>query len=236
MLTQAARDLVEFVGYPSVSAQPRHAADVAAAAHWLAARLRRAGLTARLLPTRRHPLVLAAWRGAPARPAVLVYGHYDVQPVDPLPAWRSAPFTAEVRGDRLYGRGASDDGQLLCHVLTVERLLRRRGRLPVNMVCLFDGEEEIGSPSLPGVLDRYRADLAADLAVCSDTRMLAPLRPALTYSLRGSLVMELAVRGPATDLHSGTYGGAVHNPLQALCELVASAARRRRPRARTGLL
>ncbi len=222
-LARPLRELAEFVGFPSVSAQPRHAADVAATAGWLGARLRAAGLEASVIPTPRHPVVLAAWRGAPDRPTVLVYGHYDVQPVDPVRAWRSAPFTAQVRGDRLYGRGASDDkGQLLCHVLALERLLRERGRLPVNVVCLFEGEEEIGSPSLPDVLDRHRAALAADVAVCSDTRMLGPGIPALTYALRGTVVAELTVSGPATDVHSGTYGGAVHNPLQVLCELVAS--------------
>jgi len=218
------RDLAEFVGIASVSASARHAADVAVAAHWLAARLRRAGLpSVSVVATPRHPVVLAAWRRAPGRPTVLVYGHYDVQPVDPAVAWRSPPFATVVRGDRIYGRGTSDDkGQLLCHVLAIERLLRERGRLPVNVVCLFEGEEEIGSPNLSDLLDRYRDKLAADVAVCSDTRMLAPCRPALTYSLRGSIGLELAVYGPATDLHSGTYGGAVHNPLQALCELIAS--------------
>jgi acetylornithine deacetylase/succinyl-diaminopimelate desuccinylase-like protein len=154
---------------------------------------------------------------------VLIYGHYDVQPADQAEAWRSPPFVAEVRGDRLYGRGASDDkGQLLCHVEAIERLLRIRGRLPVNVVCLFEGEEEIGSPNLGGVVTRSRSVLDADVVVASDTRMIGPGRPALTYALRGSLAMEVEISGPAADLHSGVYGGAVHNPLQALCELVSS--------------
>jgi acetylornithine deacetylase/succinyl-diaminopimelate desuccinylase-like protein len=146
----ALQDLQAFVRIPSVSAQARHDRDVRAAADWLATRLRRAGLPqVSVVRTARHPLVLAAWRDAPGRPTVLVYGHYDVQPVDPLGEWRSPPFAAEVRGPELFGRGASDDkGQLLCHVEAIEALLRSRGRLPVNVICLFEGEEEIGSPSL----------------------------------------------------------------------------------------
>jgi acetylornithine deacetylase/succinyl-diaminopimelate desuccinylase-like protein len=220
----ALEDLQAFVRIPSVSAQARHERDVRAAADWLAARLRRAGLPqVTVVRTARHPLVLAAWREAPGRPTVLVYGHYDVQPVDPLGEWRSPPFAAEVRGPELFGRGASDDkGQLLCHVEAIEALLRSRGRLPVNVVCLFEGEEEIGSPNLRAFLQRHQRHLTPDVAVASDTRMLGPDRPALTYALRGSLALELEVRGADADLHSGTFGGAVHNPLQALCELIAS--------------
>jgi acetylornithine deacetylase/succinyl-diaminopimelate desuccinylase-like protein len=222
--TGALQDLQAFVRIPSVSAQARHDRDVRAAADWLATRLRRAGLPqVSVVRTARHPLVLAAWREAPGRPTVLVYGHYDVQPVDPLGEWRSPPFAADVRGPELFGRGASDDkGQLLCHVEAIEALLRTRGRLPVNVICLFEGEEEIGSPSLRAFLHRNQRHLTPDVAVASDTRMLGPDRPALTYALRGSLALELEIRGAGADLHSGTFGGAVHNPLQALCELVAS--------------
>ena len=216
------RDLAQFVAIPSVSAQPRHAPDVRAAAHWLTARLRGAGLTATTVRTGGHPVVLATWHGAPQAPTVLIYGHYDVQPPGLARRWSTPPFTPVRRGDRLHARGASDDkGQLLCHVAALRALLRRHGRLPVNVTCLFEGEEEIASPSLPALLDRYAPHLAADVLLVSDTAMPAPGRPAIVRSLRGSATLDLRVTGPATNLHSGTYGGAVHNPAQALCTLIA---------------
>jgi acetylornithine deacetylase/succinyl-diaminopimelate desuccinylase-like protein len=216
------RALEELVRFPSVSAEPRHASDLRRCAAWLAARLRRIGLDAvRVVPTARHPLVYGEWCRLPDRPTVLVYGHYDVQPVDPLSAWHSPPFEPTRRGDDLYGRGASDDkGQVSAHLAAIEAWLGGAGRLPVNVRCLLDGEEEIGSPSLASFLARHRRDLPVDAAVLSDTRMLGPGRPAITYALRGLLNLELEIRGPSRDLHAGTYGGAVHNPLQALCELV----------------
>ena len=215
--------LRQFISFPSVSAQPRHAADVRRCAAWLAARLRRIGMgRVEIVPTARHPLVLAEWRRAPGRPTLLIYGHYDVQPAEPLEQWTSPPFAPEVRGGHLYGRGASDDkGQLSVHLTALEACLRGAGGLPVNVVCLFDGEEEIGSPSLGGFLRTRGTALGADAAVISDTRMLGPDRPAMVYALRGSLNSELEVCGPAQELHSGSFGGAVHNPLQALCVLIA---------------
>jgi acetylornithine deacetylase/succinyl-diaminopimelate desuccinylase-like protein len=153
---------------------------------------------------------------------VLIYGHYDVQPPDPLNEWHSPPFEPEVRGNDLYGRGASDDkGQLFAHIKALEAYFGTEGRLPVNVRCIFEGEEEIGSKNLKAFLERNKGALTADLAVMSDTRMLASDRPALTYGMRGALTLELEVLGPAQDLHSGTFGGAIHNPLQALCEIVA---------------
>jgi acetylornithine deacetylase/succinyl-diaminopimelate desuccinylase-like protein len=216
-------ELKAFVRFPSVSAQPRHTADVRRCALWLANHLRRIGLAhARVITTPRHPIVYADWLGAPDRPTVLIYGHYDVQPVDPLPAWTVAPFGAVIRGANLYGRGACDDkGQMFAHVKALEAHLRAHGRLPVNVKCLFEGEEEIGSPSLMPFLARHQRALAADVAVMSDTPMATPDRPALTYALRGALGLELIVRGPRHDLHSGQFGGAVHNPLQALCAIIA---------------
>jgi acetylornithine deacetylase/succinyl-diaminopimelate desuccinylase-like protein len=192
-------------------------------AAWLADHLRRIGLDhARVLPTERHPLVYAAWRHAPARPTVLIYGHYDVQPPDPLNEWQSPPFEPTVRGQDLYGRGACDDkGQMFTHVKALEAYLKAEGRLPVNVKCLFEGEEEIGSPSLSPFLKRNRRALAANVAVMSDMPIPAPDRPALTYAMRGALNLELEVRGAQRDLHSGVYGGAIHNPLQALCEIIA---------------
>jgi acetylornithine deacetylase/succinyl-diaminopimelate desuccinylase-like protein len=191
-------ELAEFVRFASVSAQPDRARDVRACASW------------------------AQWQHAPGRPTLLVYGHYDVQPPDPLAEWTSPPFDPAIRGEHLYGRGAADDkGQLFIHLKAIESHLRTRGSLPVNVTCLFEGEEEIGSPHVLPFIEQQAPALVADAAVVSDTRMLGPRRPALTESLRGALSVELAVRGQAKDLHSGNYGGAVHNPLHALCEILA---------------
>jgi acetylornithine deacetylase/succinyl-diaminopimelate desuccinylase-like protein len=216
-------ELKEFVRFPTVSAQPKHADDLKKCAAWLAAHLRRASLeNVRVIPTGRHPLVYADWKKAPGRPTVLIYGHYDVQPADPLSEWHTPPFEPTLRGDDLYGRGACDNkGQMSAHLKAIEAYLRTSGRLPVNVKCLFDGEEEIGSPNLAPFIERNRRALAADVAVMSDTRMLAPDRPAITYGLRGSLSLELEVTNAEHDLHSGNYGGAIHNPLQALCEIIA---------------
>jgi acetylornithine deacetylase/succinyl-diaminopimelate desuccinylase-like protein len=221
--TPALEDLKRLIRFPSVSAQSKHAGDVRRCAEWLAAHLKGIGMDGvRLIATPRHPIVYAEWKRAPGRPTVLIYGHYDVQPPDPLQEWATPPFEPTVRGPYLYGRGACDDkGQLLCHVKALESLLRRDGRLPVNVKVLFEGEEEIGSPNLKPFLQRNARALGADAAVMSDTRMLGPDRPALTYSLRGGLGMEIEVTGPKQDLHSGTFGGAIHNPLQALCEILA---------------
>jgi acetylornithine deacetylase/succinyl-diaminopimelate desuccinylase-like protein len=217
------RTLEELVRIPSVSAEPGHAGDVRRCARRLAELLCGIGLDrVRVEATARHPLVYGEWCRRPGRPTVLVYGHYDVQPVDPLGAWRSQPFEPTRRGDHLYGRGASDNkGQLCAHLAAIEALLRGAGCLPVNLRCLLDGEEEIGSPNLAGFLRRGRGRLACDVVIVSDTRMLGPGRPAVTVGLRGLLNMELEVRGPRGDLHAGTFGGAVHNPLQALGELLA---------------
>ncbi len=216
------RDLIAFARIPSVSAQPEHAADVRRCADWLAAHLRGVGMpVVEVLPTPRHPAVVAAWRGRPGRPTVLIYAHYDVQPAALSDGWKTPPFEPQLRDGFLYGRGTSDDkGPLLAHVAALGRLLRAGGP-PVNVVCLFDGEEEIGSPHLPELLARRRDLFAADLAVMSDTRFLAPGRPAIVYGLRGGLGLEIELRGQRADVHSGSFGGALHNPLQALCEMVA---------------
>jgi acetylornithine deacetylase/succinyl-diaminopimelate desuccinylase-like protein len=216
-------ELKEFVRFPSISGQPRHGEDVRKCAHWLANHLRRIGLdNVRVIATRRHPLVHAAWSGAAGCPTVLIYGHYDVQPADPVGEWHSPPFEPTVRGQDLFGRGACDDkGQMFAHVKALESYLQTRHALPVNVKCLFEGEEEIGSPNLVPFVTCNKDALAADVAVMSDTRMLAPDRPALNYAERGALYLELELRGPEQDLHSGNFGGAVHNPLQALCETVA---------------
>lgn len=216
------RELIDFVRIPSVSAQPARAADVQRCASWLAEHLRRIGLErVAVAPTPRHPIVCAEWRRAPGRPTVLIYGHYDVQPADPLGEWQTPPFEPTVRGESLYGRGASDDkGQLFAHIKALEAYLHAGGP-PVNVVCLFEGEEEIGSPNLPAFLARNKRFFAADVAVISDTRFLAPGRPAITCALRGSLGLELELRGLEKDVHSGSFGGAVPNAIQALCEIIA---------------
>jgi acetylornithine deacetylase/succinyl-diaminopimelate desuccinylase-like protein len=216
-------ELIDFVRLPSVSSQPNHADDVKRCAAWLCSHLKKVGLEkVKIIPTQRHPVVYAEWLHAPRVPTLLLYGHYDVQPPDPLSEWISPPFQPAVRGDNLYGRGACDDkGQLFTHVKAIESHLRAAGGLPVNIKCLFEGEEEIGSPNLAGFIERNRRALAANFAVMSDTRMLGPNSPSLTYSVRGQLGLEIEVRGPRHDLHSGNFGGAVHDPLQVLCEIIA---------------
>lgn len=216
-------ELKEFIRFPTVSAQPNHANDLKHCAAWLAQHLRRIGLQhVTVIATARHPIVYADWLNAPGRPTVLIYGHYDVQPIEPLNEWRTPPFEPTIIGNDLFARGACDDkGQMFAHVKAIEALLRSQRRLPVNIKCLFEGEEEIGSPNLKPFVERNRRQLAANLAVMSDTRMLAANQPALTYALRGGLSLELEVRGQKGELHSGNFGGAVHNPLQALCEIIA---------------
>src|SRR5713101_4148713 len=187
--------LKELIRLPSISSQPRHAADVRRCGEWLAKHMKQIGLDRiAVIPTRRHPLIYAEWRRAGGRPTVLIYGHFDVQPADPLNKWSSPPFDPQVRGNNLYGRGACDDkGQLFVHLKAIESFLRTNGRLPVNVRCLFEGEEEIGSPNLPAFLERNAGELRADVAVMSDTRMLGPHRPAINYAERGALSVEIEV-------------------------------------------
>jgi acetylornithine deacetylase/succinyl-diaminopimelate desuccinylase-like protein len=217
-------DLADFVRHSSVSARREGAAAVRRCADWLTAHLQRIGLrSVRLLPGDRHPAVWAASRRDPGRPTVLIYGHYDVQPPEPFAAWRSPPFRPLVDGAYMVGRGTSDDkGPVLAHIKAIESYLQTSSELPVNVVLLVEGEEEIGSPGLERLLDTHRDLFRADVAVMSDTRMLGARRPAISYSERGKLDLEVAVTGPGEDLHSGSFGGAVHNPIQALCEIVAS--------------
>jgi acetylornithine deacetylase/succinyl-diaminopimelate desuccinylase-like protein len=216
-------ELKNFIRFPTISADPKHAADHKKCAAWLAAHLQRIGMQeAKVIPTKGRPLVYAEWRRAPGKPTVLVYGHYDVQPVDPLNEWKSPPFQPTVRGNDLFGRGACDDkGQLFTHIKALESYLASSHRLPVNVKCLFEGEEEIRSPNLLPFIARNRRALRADVAVMSDTQMLAPNRPAINYAERGALSLEVSVYGPQHDLHSGNFGGIVHNPVQALGEMIA---------------
>jgi acetylornithine deacetylase/succinyl-diaminopimelate desuccinylase-like protein len=215
-------ELGEFLAFPSVASQPRHARDVAACAAWLANHLRRIGVPrVQVVATPGSPVVIGEWRGAPGRTTLLVYGHYDVQPVEPLSDWQTPPFRATVAGEHLAARGASDDkGPLFAHVKALEACLAT-GAITTNVVLLFEGEEEIGSPHLVPFLMRERAHLGADAAVVSDTRISSPLLPALIVGLRGALSLELELTGPPRELHSGQFGGAVREPLAALVELLA---------------
>ena len=221
--TRFVSELKEFLRFPSVSSQPERARDVAACARWLATHLKQIGLDhVRVIPTRGHPIVCADWRRSPASPTILIYGHYDVLPGEPLREWRTPPFAPSVQDSHLHGRGASDDkGQLFAHVKAIECYLTTERSLPVNVKCIFEGEEEIGSPHLASFIAHNQRALRANAAIISDTRMLAPDRPAISYAQRGGLRAELEIEGPEQDLHSGNFGGAVHNPLQALCEIIA---------------
>jgi acetylornithine deacetylase/succinyl-diaminopimelate desuccinylase-like protein len=218
------KQLQEFIRFPTVSSQPNHAADIRNCAAWLAAHLKGIGLdSVKVVPTARHPLVYASWTRRPGAPTVLIYGHYDVQPADPIAEWTSPPFTPSIRAQNLYGRGSCDDkGQMFAHVKALESLLRTDGSLPVNVKCIFEGEEEIGSPHLSPLISKNKSALKADMALVSDTKMLGKNRPAISYAQRGALSLELEIRGPRQDLHSGNFGGAIHNPLQAICEMIAA--------------
>jgi acetylornithine deacetylase/succinyl-diaminopimelate desuccinylase-like protein len=214
--------LNEFLAIPSISTQAEHRADVARCAEWLAAELRRVGLAAACYGTAGHPVVLAEWRGAPGAPTVLVYGHYDVQPPEPLEQWDSPPFVGSVRNGRLYARGAADDkGQVWIHVQALAATLAMRGELPVNLVMLIEGEEEVGSPSLPGYLAAYRERLACDYVVISDTMMHAPGVPNIIGSMRGLAYFEIEARSGSADLHSGQYGGLAPNAALGLVKALA---------------
>ena len=216
-------ELYDFLRIPSVSTAGEHDGDTRAAAHWLADRLTDAGLTAEIVDTPGHPIVLAEWRGAPGAPTVLIYGHYDVQPADPLDEWSSPPFEPTERDGRIYARGSADDkGQLYMHIKALEAHLATAGSLPINVVVLAEGEEEIGSPNLVPFLETNRERLACDLVVISDTEMFAEGLPSLLFSLRGLSYFEIRVNGARSDLHSGNYGGSVTNPGNALAAIIAS--------------
>jgi acetylornithine deacetylase/succinyl-diaminopimelate desuccinylase-like protein len=185
-------ELKAFIRFPSISAQPRRAGEVKKCAVWLASHLQRIGMeNVKVVTTARHPLVYADWQRRPSGRTVLIYGHYDVQPADPLIQWHSPPFAAIVRGNNLYGRGASDDkGQMFAHIKALESYLRTTGEQPVNIKCLFEGEEEIGSPNSTPFLEHHRRAFAADVAVLSDMPILAPNRPAIIYAMRGALSLS----------------------------------------------
>ncbi|MCX5762556.1 MAG: dipeptidase [Gemmatimonadetes bacterium] len=217
-------ELIEFASIPSVSTDPAHATDMAAAAGWVAAKLAAAGpIAVRTIATAGNPVVYGEWLGAPGKLTVLVYGHYDVQPPDPLEKWTSPPFTPTIRDGRLYARGVSDDkGPSLIAIKVAEAFLAVTGALPINVKFMFEGEEEIGSPSLDAFIAEHKALLAADLVISADGAMWRPTEPSLTVASRGLAGLSFTLTGAAKDLHSGRHGGSVANPLHAMAQLVAS--------------
>jgi acetylornithine deacetylase/succinyl-diaminopimelate desuccinylase-like protein len=215
-------DLKAFLRIPSISTLPEHKADIEKAARFVLDDLRRMGLTnARLIEGLGHPLVYAEWLEAKDKPTLVIYGHYDVQPADPLEEWKSPPFEPEVRGDDIFARGAVDDkGQLFLLLKAVEGHLKTNGRLPINVKFLIEGEEECGGHAIESYLSEHGAQLGAAAALVSDTEMFAPGLPTLCVGLRGLVYTEIDVQGARTDLHSGIYGGAAPNPLQAIAEIL----------------
>ena len=215
-------ELCQWLRIPSVSADPERAGDVQKAADWLGDHLKKMGFKTRQYSEGLHPFLVARHEAGPDRPRVLLYGHFDVQPAEPLDQWRQDPFEPVRRGGFLYARGASDNkGQFFAHIKAIEGWLRIKGELPVNLTILAEGEEEIGSPNLPRLLRRIPRELRADYLVISDGSQLGPKQPAICYGLRGLAYFEITVFGPNRDLHSGAFGGAVVNPANALAGLLA---------------
>jgi acetylornithine deacetylase/succinyl-diaminopimelate desuccinylase-like protein len=216
-------ELFELLRIPSISTRSEYRGDMVRAAEWLARLLRRAGFASSLTQTAGYPVIIGEWNGAGEHvPTVLLYGHYDVQPGEPLESWESPPFEPTTRFGRIYARGATDDkGQLFAHLKALETWLAVCGRLPVNVIVLIEGEEEVGSPHMADIIRTHADRLACDAVVISDSAMIAAGVPTIETSLRGNVSLEVEVIGPRTDLHSGEYGGAVINPAMALCRILA---------------
>lgn len=218
------QELFEFLSIPSISSLSEHKQDVERAAQWLKQQLEQLKIeNVSIDETEGHPVVYGEWLHAEGKPTVLFYGHYDVQPVDPLNLWESEPFKPEIRQNKLYARGSSDDkGQVFMQLKAIEALFAILGTLPVNVKFLYEGEEEIGSAHLPAYIEKNKEKLAADFVLISDTSMYAPGKPAICYGLRGLAGVQIDVRGANSDLHSGLYGGGVQNAVHALVEILAS--------------
>ena len=216
-------ELKAFLAIPSISALPQHAGDVKRCADWCVEEMRRIGLqNVRLIDTPGNPVVYGDWLGAEGAPTILFYGHYDVQPVDPLELWESPPFEATVRDGEIYARGSADDkGQVFMHFKAVEAHLKQNGRLPVNIKLILEGEEEVGSVNLDDFIRAHKGELGADVVVISDSGMFARGVPSICYGLRGLVYFQLDLRGSSTDLHSGSFGGAVANPAMVLAQVLA---------------
>ena len=216
-------ELKALLAIPSISALPQHAADVRRCAEWCADEMRRIGLqNVKLIDTPGNPVVYGDWLGAAGAPTILFYGHYDVQPVDPLNLWESPPFEATIRDGEIYARGSADDkGQVFMHFKAVEAHLKQNGKLPVNMKFILEGEEEVGSVNLDEFIRGHKSELAADVVVISDSPMFARGIPSICYGLRGLVYFQIDLRGSSTDLHSGSFGGAVANPAIVLSQMLA---------------
>jgi len=217
-------ELFNFLRIPSISSLPEHAADVKRAAEWVANRLTTAGIEAvQILPTEGHPVVYGQWLHASDKPTILIYGHFDTQPVDPLDGWTQPPFEPVIRDDRIYARGASDDkGNMLIPILAAEAMLNTLGSLPVNVKFFFEGQEEIGSPQMPDFIASRRDLLACDMVLSSDGGQWDESQPALNVGRRGLCALQIDLQSAAQDVHSGTYGGTFQNPIHALAQLVTS--------------
>jgi acetylornithine deacetylase/succinyl-diaminopimelate desuccinylase-like protein len=216
-------EFFEFLRIPSVSTDSKYRDDVRSCADWLINKFTSMGLTPEMHETPGHPVVIARSETKADRPTVLIYGHYDVQPVDPLDEWETDPFEPTLKGNKIYCRGATDNkGQHFAHMLGVEETLKEHGDLPVNVVFLLEGEEEIGSPNLAPFLEQHRESLACDICAVSDTGMIGPGVPTLTYGLRGIACLDFKIHGPSLDLHSGVYGGAVPNPATIVSRIISS--------------
>jgi len=217
-------ELKELIAIPSISTNPENTGDIQRCAQWLANHLQGLGIEhVQVIPTEKHPIVYGDWLHADGKPTVLIYGHYDVQPVDPIELWTSPPFEATVREGNLYARGTADDkGQIFIHLKAIEAYFKNAGSLPINIKFLIEGEEEIGSPNLEIFVKKNSDLLAADIVLISDSAMFARGVPSICYGLRGLTYMEVELTGPNRDLHSGSFGGSVHNPIQALSEIIAS--------------
>lgn len=221
---QIEEELFELLRMPSVSAQPSHNDDTKATAEWISRSLEKAGLKSTIYETEGHPIVVGEYRGAgEGAPTALIYGHYDVQPPEPLELWTSPPFEPEVRDGKIFARGSVDDkGQLFLNIKAIEAHMAVRGKLPCNVIVLAEGEEEVGSPNLTPFIEKYKDLLAADVSVISDSAMFAEGQPSILSSLRGLAYFQIDVQGPIGDLHSGSYGGAVANPATALARIIST--------------
>ncbi len=217
------QELIDVLKVPSISALPDHTQDMQTMANMLRDEMQKIGLdNARIIETDGHPVVYSEWLSAPKKPTLLIYGHYDVQPVDPVDLWSSPPFEPVIRGDRIFARGSADDkGQIYIHLKAIEACLATQGDLPVNVKLLFEGEEEVGSIHLEDFIKEHQEMLAADYVVISDTPMFREGYPGITYGLRGLAYLQVDLRGTSTDLHSGSFGGLVKNPINALVEILA---------------
>lgn len=217
------KELKDLLRIQSISTLPEHKEDMEKAANFVAQKIKYAGIEkVEVYQTQGHPIVYAEWLGAPGKPTVLIYGHYDVQPADPIELWNTPPFEPIIKDGKIYARGATDDkGQMFVHIKSIESFFKTVGKLPVNVKLLIEGEEEIGSPNLYSFLKNNSKLLKCDAVLISDTSLWDEGVPTLTYGLRGISYMEIEVTGPNRDLHSGTYGGAVPNPINVLAEIIS---------------